>query len=165
MENGKPVTLVFVTWKYTLKDYLSSKKNFHVSNVPDLDYQSLDLNNEIRVYYTKENLNKIKGALSEDLPKYIKKSTLIFKNNKTTTNLNCTLNNTQETYTFTYYDYNGQLLEASGNNAILKHLLNPNYYYESMDFQDITLISENAHEIMNLIKNHYTKNKGTCEMN
>lgn len=163
MENGKPVTLVFVTWKYTLQEYLSTKEDYHVSNAPDLDYQSIDLNNEMRVYYTKENLQEIKGALSEDLDKYIKKSTLIFKNDKITTNMKCTQNNEEKLYTFTYYNYNGQLLSSTGDNAILKHL-GYKYYSDNMEFKDISLISEDAHELINKIKNYYQENKGICSI-
>lgn len=157
-ENGEEVNLVFLTWKSSIRGYFMEGGG----TAPDMDYGSINIDKDkMRVYYTTEDLKKIKNATSEELNDIINNSLYIFNNDKRTTNMKCSLDNKDYEYTITYYDQGGQILESDGDNTIPTKI---NIYEKDIikEFNELWWTYENAHEVLDKIEKHVNDNGGNC---
>ena len=162
-ENGETIYVIFVTWKSTLHEYFS---NINIGSAPDMDYGSMNIDNDIiRVYYTQDDVHKVKEASKEELDKMIKNSVYVFNNDKKTTNMQCKLGNEDYNYTMTYYDLNGLILESFGDNTIPSKLKLDDYaskYGKETKFENLAHSNENAHDVLDKIEKYIRKNGGNC---
>ena len=68
-ENGEKVNVIFLTAMSTPTDYLH---NVGGGTAPDMDYENINPNEKMKVYYTTEELEEIKNASNNELEHYLK---------------------------------------------------------------------------------------------
>lgn len=110
-KNG--ITYLFVTWKSTLFEHFEDIKKSKMVDVPDV-FSHVELNDKVRVYYTKENFEKIEKANDKEWKKILEKSHLMFNEETKKTKIDCTLNNENYSYTLEYYKLNNQIVDGEG---------------------------------------------------
>ncbi len=159
-ENGQPVNLIFITWQTNF--FGNKKRDYKLSAGPDLDYASINPEEEMRVYYTTEDLAKIKSSSKKDLAKIIAKSKLIFTKDTKSTTINCHLENKEYNYTLTYYDINKQIIKSEGDDLMPRELLTYIYAVEG-DYNSIWFPGDKYNDIEQKINDYMTKNGGSCK--
>lgn len=164
-EDGENHNIIFITRKYVLQDYLESKKDYKYSTViENLNYKAINPDDKMQVYYTTEDLNKIKNASEEELKDIINNSTLIFANDKiSTSTINCNLNNEEYKYTLTYYEVSKQIIESIGDENMPDQLLNDIYSING-DYKSVWFDGDKAPETFQKINNYMTNKGGTCNL-
>lgn len=163
-ENGENINIVFITHKYNLQDYFSSEKDSRYgTEIEGLNYQDINSKDNMKVYYTTENLNNIKDASKEKLKSIINKSTLVFTNEETTSTMNCTLYNQDYNYTLTYYVVNKQIIKSSGDmempKDLLIHIVSIYGYYDSLWFP-----GDKSTDTFKTIEKYMVDKGGTCKL-
>lgn len=161
-ENGEDVYLIFITWKTTISEYFPRKDIGGFSTESYTDYSKINIDKDkIRVYYTKEDVYKARDASKEELDKMIKNSVYIFNNDKTTTTMNCTLNNESFDYTLTYYGFNGHIIKAEGEDTITQKVTLYDEVY-IVTFNELENSSADANDVFDRIQNYMNKQGGAC---
>ncbi len=162
-EDGKPLNLIFITWKTNL---LENMHKYHkLSAGPDnISYDSIDPNEQMKVYYTKENLEKIESANKNELEQIIKNSKLIFTKDVMTSNITCHLLDEEYNYALTYYKINKQIIKSEGDNN-LPHALVEQITGVDGNYKSVWFPGDSYDEVYNKI-NDYMKNLGgSCKSN
>ena len=141
-KDGKDI--MFLTNKYALKDEGNAS-----SPALDLDYINLDPNN-LEVYYTTYDLDKLDNISSEDLEKVINSSHLMYNKNQKTSTITCELNNQKYGYSLTYYEASKQIINAFNEVGIdtLKDFSGIYYLLADKDFE--------------ATNNYFEQNNGSC---
>ena len=136
--------LLFLTNKYTLSD-----QKYGGCPVLELDYKNLNPNN-IEVYYTTYDLDKLDNISNEDLEKVINSSYLMYNKNQKTSTITCELNKEKYSYTLTYYEVSKQIINS--DNEVGFESLN-DYSYEEY------IIADKAFDST---INYFEQNNGSC---
>ncbi|MBQ8902648.1 MAG: zf-HC2 domain-containing protein [Bacilli bacterium] len=160
-ENGETINYIFVTRTYTIQEYLATKKNVYYGTAPNIDYSKINPKDNMKVYYTTEDMDIIKNASLEELKAIIDKSVLIFDKQIKTSEINCTLNNKEYNYTLTYYKVSEQIIESTGDENMPDDLLTYVYSIKG-DHNTVWLTGDKASDIIEKIDNYITSNYGTC---
>lgn len=163
-ENGEDIDIIFLTHKYNVQDYLESEKEVsYGTKIEQLDYQNIKQKDKMKVYYTTEDLNNIKDASKTKLKKIIAKSTLVFTNEKTSSTMNCTLNNQDYSYDLIYYAVNKQIIESSGDMEMPKDLL---MHIRSIygDYDSLWFPGDKSTDTFKKIEKYMENKGGTCKL-
>lgn len=152
--NNKNTNYIFITSKYTLQDYFD---NYYCTTPLDIDYNSINPNDNIEVYYTSVDLDNIENT---NLSEVINNSNLIFTNELDTKTINCTLNNKNYEYTLSYYKVSEQIIKSAGDNELPIELLHE-IYTQNKSYKRLWL-NENASDAIKKLDSYMTDNGGTC---
>lgn len=152
--NNKNTTYIFITSKYTLQDYFD---NYYCTTPLDIDYNSINPNDNIEVYYTSVDLDNVKDT---NLSEVINNSNLIFTNELDTKTMNCTLDNKNYEYTLSYYKVSEQIIESVGDNELPIELLHE-IYVQNKSYKRLWL-NENASDAIKKLDSYMTNNGGYC---
>ena len=162
-ENNELINYIFLTKKNTLQELSEYKKGYSCSIFPNINYEKINLNSQIKVYYTTDDLEKIKNASTEELKNIINNSTLIFDKELSTSTINCTLNGKDYNYSLTYYKVNKQITESIGDENMPKKLLMDIYSIYG-DYKSLWYPGDTATEIFAKIKEYINSNGGSCNL-
>ncbi len=170
-ENGETTHIIFMTSKYTSYDYMQRiLGNIYGAGGPidryipqnRYKYEEVNLKNDkVLVYYTKEDLKNIEKANKKELDKIIKESKLLFSTDKTTSTINCTLDNKDYSYYLTYYTINKQIVDGSNGesmpNELLRHIQSYKGHYKS-----IWSLGDRADKVFDKTNEYMKTNGGSC---
>lgn len=155
--NYKNTNYIFLTRKYTLQDYFD---NYYCTTPLDIDYNSINPNDNMEVYYTNVDLENVKDT---NLSEVINNSKLIFTNELDTKTMSCTLDNKNYEYTLSYYKVSEQIIESIGDSELPNELLNE-IYTQSKSYRRLW-INETASDAIKKLDNYITNNGGYCTFN
>lgn len=163
-ENGEDTNIIFITHKHTIQDYFESEKDgSYGTEIKGLNFQDINPKDNMKVYYTTEDIDNIKDANEEELKSIINKSTLIFTKEKTNSTINCTLKNKNYSYTLTYYEVNKQIVESIGDmempEDLLMHIMSIHGDYDSIWFH-----GDKATDTFKKIEDFMANKGGTCKL-
>ena len=167
-ENEENVNLIFITRKTNLRDYLLSKKDKIKSiRPPEINYESINPSEKMKVYYTTEDLDYIKNASEEELKQIIDNSTLIYTNDLKTSSITCNMNNKEFIYTLTYYKTNEQIVESIGDEDLPDDLL-LDVYTSDGNYKKVVwtwAYFDKAPDIFKKIEDYMVNKGGVCTLN
>ena len=160
-ENGEIVNLIFTNVLETVKDRV--KDQGWITTI-DMNYNSINYNDKMKVYYTMTNLNDIKDKSTEELNKIINNSVLIFNNDKVTTTLICNLNDVEYNYILTYYDGNKQIIDSIGDESFPKNLYLDAFNLDG-EYKRLWFPTDKSTHVIEKIDNYFIKYGGNCKVN
>ena len=159
---GENTNLVFVHLKSTLREYLNRKKDFNIgTNIDNIDYRMLDPKVKVRIYYTTEDLERIKGASEEELEDIIKNADLMFTEDLKTTKINCNLDDKDYEYSLTYYKVSDQIVDSVEDYSLPSELIRHIYSIYG-DYDSVWFTGETATEIFGKTEKYMISNGGSC---
>jgi len=157
-ENNEIVNYIFLTRKYTMQD---SNEKYGCGTAPNIDYQSINPNDKMKVYYTTIDLETVK---KENIEEIKNSSTLIFENETTSSTMNCTLNNQEYNYTLTYYKINEQIVSSIGDEYLPNEIL-MNIYSIKGDYKSLWFTGDSATDTFSKLNEYISNLNGTCSLN
>lgn len=161
-DNGAESNLIFLSQKATISLYLASKGSYSGGgNVPELNYGTIDLSLPTKVYYTMEDLDKVKNANAEELEEIIKDAHLMFTKETKTTRINCQLDDKDYEYSLTYYKVSDQIVD-SVENDYLPGGLSGHVYSIYGDYDSVWFIGEKASDVFKKTEDYMVSNGGSC---
>lgn len=159
-ENGEKVNIIFLTAMSTPNDYLH---NVGGGTAPDMDYESINPNEKMKVYYTTEDLEEIKNASNNELEHYLKNATLIFTNDEEESEIICNLNNNEYKFNLTYYKGNGQITNIENDDTLPQDLLCNSASIYKGDYKTIICgIYPIKKDVFEKVNNYMTSLGGSC---
>lgn len=160
-ENNEIINYIFLTRKYTLQD-LNEKHS--CGTTPNINYQNINKNKKMKVYYTTTDFDKIKNANDNELKTIINNSNLIFENETISKTMNCNLNNKDYNYTLTYYKVNEQIIESIGDDNLPNKILMDIHSIKG-NYKSLWFTGDTATDTFNKLKEYIVNNRGTCSLN
>ena len=159
-ENGEKVNVIFLTAMSTPTDYLH---NVGGGTAPDMDYENINPNEKMKVYYTTEELEEIKNASNNELEHYLKNATLIFSNDEKKSEISCNLNNKEYKFNLTYYNENGQITNIENDDTLPQDLLCNSASIYKGDYKTIICgIYPLKEDVFEKANNYMTSLGGSC---
>lgn len=161
-ENGEEVNNIFINYRSTIQDYVTNLHGGKIGSGPDLNYQEISLNDVIRVYYTNENLKNVNNASEKELKEIINNSTLIFNNTKKTTKISCNLKGQEYSYTLTYYEKSGQIIDSTNDEVMPDKLLMDIVSSNKGEYKSLWFAGDKAKDIFKKTENYMINRGGSC---
>ncbi len=159
---GENTNLIFIHLKSTLQDYLERKENARIgTNINNLNYKMIDPKVKVRVYYTTEDLDKVKKASSKELEAIINNAHLMFTQDLKTTKITCHLDAKEYEYSLTYYQVSDQIVDSVEDTSLPADLINHIISIYG-DYDSIWFVGDTASEVFTNTENYMTSNGGSC---
>ncbi len=160
--DGVNTNLIFVHLKSTLREYLERKEEARIGTIiNNLDYKMIDPKVKVRVYYTTEDLDKIKNASEEDLEDIIQNANLMFTEDLKTTKINCNLDGKDYEYSLTYYKVSDQIVDSVEDYSLPSELIRHIYSIYG-DYDSVWFTGETATEVFSKTERYMISNGGSC---